>query len=288
MAQQGGLALPDDPWYIPVRDPREARWGAMPRMIHKRVWVSRVGTEQRERRMVMIDPAALPNEGWAYLHLRDFPETEAPQIGRVELYRMLRPRPVQVAPDGAMGFPGLITARVFEDTTTDPDPDRRQADVVVKKMFRYCVEHRRAIMRDGMGHMIGTRALGEDPWGEVEILRVCQTDLWGGGVAGAVQMYDFMCDATDPYAHEIVRPYFRPIGQPGGIQCFYCVQEYLAGGDLFNAVVDREIHIDDAVIVSWVRQACRDFCSEHFSRLDTPLFTAMAWIFIPAYCFACP
>ena len=28
--------------------------------------------------------------------------------------------------------------------------------------------------------------------------------------------------------------------------------------------------------------------AEHFSRLDALHFTAMAWIFIPAYCFAIP
>ena len=32
----------------------------------------------------------------------------------------------------------------------------------------------------------------------------------------------------------------------------------------------------------------RQDSAEHFSRLDAQLFTAMAWIFIPTYCFAIP
>ena len=37
----------------------------------------------------------------------------------------------------------------------------------------------------------------------------------------------------------------------------------------------------------WPRQARQD-SAEDFSRLNALLFTAMAWIFIPAYCFAIP
>ena len=37
----------------------------------------------------------------------------------------------------------------------------------------------------------------------------------------------------------------------------------------------------------YTRPARQD-SAEDFSRLDALLFTAMAWIFIPAYCFALP
>ena len=36
------------------------------------------------------------------------------------------------------------------------------------------------------------------------------------------------------------------------------------------------------------KRHARQDSAEHFSRLGALLFTAMAWIFIPAYCFAIP
>ena len=257
------LARAADPWFIPQRDPKEKRW-KMPHMIKASVWVTQVGSTRREQRECLVDPRAPPHEANAYLHILDKPESAAPQIGRLEIFRMLRPKQ-RPRPDGTLGFPDNVSDRLFEDTTTDPDPAKRYPDVAIKKMYRYCVEHRRSVVRNRgeamFGHlplhaMVGTSPLGENPWFEMDLLRLCKVDPPAtAGIPGVVQMLEFVCDDTDPYAHETLRPYFRPTGTPGGIQCYYSIQENLAGGDLYDVVADGIIPIDDAAVVSWLRQA---------------------------------
>ena len=53
------------------------------------------------------------------------------------------------------------------------------------------------------------------------------------------------------------------------------------GGDVIISAVDPRCLV-------LVEVDARQASAEDFSRLDALLFTAMAWIFIPAYCFAIP
>ena len=72
--------------------------------------------------------------------------------------------------------------------------------------------------------------------------------------------------------------------------CSHVVQIALEHGTVAQreAIVEKLApHTSEWAYLKFGSHARRD-SAEHFSRLDALLFTATAWIFIPAYCFAIP